>query len=191
MTEALEVKTVNMLLDLFVIYNESSIPSLHIEFNVLNVLLNFFFRYSSRFRSLLFILVENILKACRLPSFQHALHSLLFLIYDSHCSSLQIAITPSPSSTSKPLACFQITDSTRRFSPTSPSDNTLSYDSTISPPTQIYYVMQKPTNASSRPPNFSDGDLQFLFDKLLLYIIQFFQGIIQIDEQNRTCGKAA
>ena len=47
MTEALEVKTVNMLLDLFVVYNDSSIASLHIEFNILNILLNFFFRYTS------------------------------------------------------------------------------------------------------------------------------------------------
>ena len=58
---------------------------------------------------------ENILKACRLPSFQHTLYSLLFLILDLHSSFLQIAITPSPSSTSKLLACFQVTDSAANF----------------------------------------------------------------------------
>lgn len=197
MTEALEVKTVNMLLDLFVIYNDSSMPALHIEFNILSVLLNFFFRYTS-FSARSSSPPENILKACRLPSFQHALRSLLVLIFSSQCSSLQIAVTPSPPPAAKLLACFQITNSSRRFSPISPSDQSLSYDSTISPPTQLYYVVQKPVDApngradasAASRPKLSDEDRQFLFDKLLLYVTQFFQGIIQIDEQNRSRGSS-
>lgn len=189
MTEALEVKTVNMLLDLFVVYSDSSIASLHIEFNILNILLNFFFRYTSTSFYHARLSLENILKACRLPSFQHTLYSLLFLTLELHSSFLQIAITPSPSSASKPLACFQITDSTRRFSPVGPSDQPLPYDSTISPPTQLYYVVQNPAeNAAGQ--KIPDEERQFLFDKLLLYITQFFQGIIQIDEQNRGDSRA-
>lgn len=119
-----------------------------------------------------------------MPSFQHTLYSLLFLILDLHSSFLQVAITPFPSSASKPLACFQITNSTRRFSPVGPSDQPLPYDSTISPPTQLYYVVQKPAELAASQ-KMLDEDRQFLFDKLLLYITQFFQGIMQIDEQNR------
>lgn len=148
----------------------------------------------------LFSHLDIILKAHQQSFFQSSIRSILCYILDVYCSLLNITIDSSLSCMSSVVPLHSL-DLARRLSPLSSSDGAVNCStySTYNPcsassgqvSTAVYHVndwgsedSQSSSQKTMKHRKISSEEKSFGWDNMLVCIIQFFQGIMEVDEKN-------
>lgn len=152
----------------------------------------------------LFSHVDIILKAHQQSFFQSSIRSMLCYIFDVYCSLLNITIDSSSLSCMSSVVPLHSLDLTRRLSPLSPSDSAVNCStySAYNPcsassgqvSTAVYHVNdwnsedRESSSQKMKHRKISSEEKSFGWDNMLVCIIQFFQGVMEVDEKNGETG---